>query len=116
MWALGEATVEQIVSWFPPAEQPNYKTTHTLLRIMETKGFLRHTARGKVFFFSPLVDEREVSALQVNRLLNQSFGGSAKSLLANLIESESLKATDLGELEQMIREYRTQKKALEPIG
>lgn len=114
LWSLGDATVEQIVHSFAKNQQPNYKTTHTLLRIMGTKGLAKHTARGKVFFV-PTVAEREVSANQVHWLLNQTFGGSAKSLLANLIEFDSLKGSELKELEQLIHRHRQKKEAKEPV-
>lgn len=106
LWALGEGTVEQIVSYFPSGEQPNYKTTHTFLRIMETKGFATHTVNGKVFVFKPTVSEEDVARNSVSNLLNQSFGGSLKGLLVNFLESDTLKESELSELEGLIRKYR----------
>lgn len=113
LWALREATVEQIVNTFPLSERPNYKTTHTLLRIMETKGFIGHTVKGKVFFFAPTVSEPEIARMSVHRLLKQSFSGSARGLLVNLLESEALKSSDLHEMENLIRKYRKSKEAEE---
>ncbi|OJV39521.1 MAG: hypothetical protein BGO25_01575 [Acidobacteriales bacterium 59-55] len=113
LWALREATVEQIVNTFPLSERPNYKTTHTLLRIMETKGFIEHTVKGKVFSFVPTVSESEIARMSVNRLLKQSFSGSARGLLVNLLESETLQSSDLNEIEDLIRKYRKSKEAEE---
>ncbi len=106
LWALKEATVEQIVNYFPVSEQPNYKTTHTFLRIMENKGFVRHTAAGKAFVFSPAVEEYEVARASVHTLLKQSFGGSVSGLFVNLLESGTLKQEELREIEGLIQKYR----------
>ncbi len=106
LWALREATVEEIVSSFPPEERPNYKTTHTLLRIMEGKNFIRHTNRGKVFVFNPIVAQQDVAQASVQSLLKQSFGGSASGLLVNLLETQALKSSDLEKMEDLIRKYR----------
>lgn len=106
LWRLQSATVEQIVTSFPEGEQPNYKTTQTLLRIMETKGFITHVSRGKVFVFSPLVSQQEVARVSVGTLLQQSFGGSASGLLVNLLESDGLQSSDLREMENLIRKFR----------
>ena len=109
LWSLKEATVEQIVQSFPATEQPNYKTTHTFLRIMESKGFVEHTIKGKVFVFKPKVREHDVDRASVNSLLRQSFGGSASGLLVNLLESDTLKSSELREMENLIRRYRKSK-------
>lgn len=109
LWALKEATVEQIVGSFPLSEQPNYKTTHTFLRIMESKGFVEHAVSGKAFVFKPVVSEYEVARASVNTLLKQSFGGSVNGLLMNLLESDTLKGDDLRQMESLIRKYRKSK-------
>ena len=114
LWALKQGTVEQIVSFFPPAEQPNYKTTHTFLRIMEAKGFVTHTTRGKVFVFEPVVSEHEVAQASVKSLLRQRFGGSVRGLMVSLLEAESLESEQLRELEGLIRKYRRSRKSEEP--
>ena len=79
VWQLGSATVDEIVNSFPESERPNYKTTQAFLRIMENKGFVRHTARGRVFVFEPMVKKDDVDQRSVEVLLAQNFGGSATS-------------------------------------
>lgn len=113
LWPLESATVEQIVSSFPQGEQPNYKTTQTLLRIMETKGFITHITRGKVFVFSPLVTQQQVARSSVGSLLQQNFGGSASGLLINLLETDGLQSSDLREMEELIRNHRRRKESQE---
>ncbi len=51
LWDLQEGTVEDVVNAHPEKERPHYKTTQTLLRIMENKGFIAHESRGRVFVF-----------------------------------------------------------------
>ncbi|MGI8770708.1 MAG: BlaI/MecI/CopY family transcriptional regulator [Acidobacteriaceae bacterium] len=109
LWRLREGTVEEIVGAFPPKEQPNYKTTQTFLRIMEQKGFVRHTVRGRVFIFQPLISKEEVDGRSVQTLLQQNFGGSASGLLINLFESDAVASADLDGIEQLIRDYRKRK-------
>ncbi|MDE2466578.1 MAG: BlaI/MecI/CopY family transcriptional regulator, partial [Alphaproteobacteria bacterium] len=55
----------------------NYKTTQTLRRIMEQKGFVRHEVNGRVSLFRQLVSRRTVDRNFVRALLAQNFGGSA---------------------------------------
>jgi BlaI family transcriptional regulator, penicillinase repressor len=106
LWDRGEATVDDVVNAHPEKERPNYKTTQSLLRIMEQKGFIAHEARGRVFVFRPLVSRKTIDQLSVQALVSRNFRGSAAGLLINLLEASSIKKKELDELEAYIREYR----------
>lgn len=106
LWDREEATVEDVVNAHAEAERPNYKTTQTLLRIMEKKGFITHEARGRVFVFTPLVSRKTIDHLSVQTLVSRNFRGSASGLLINLLESSPIKKKELDELEAYIQEYR----------
>jgi BlaI family penicillinase repressor len=107
LWELGQATVEDIVTSFPPRERPNYKTVQTFLRIMEQKNFVTHSVQGRVFVFQPIVGRDEVNQCSVRQLLQQNFGGSASGLLVNLLSLDSVDQSDLDQLERMIREHKS---------
>jgi len=109
MWDLEKATVEEIIHHATFSSQPNYKTTQTILRIMEEKGLVHHTSRGRVFVFEPRVSREEVGRLSVRTLLEQNFQGSPSKLLLNLLESGPVDLAELEELEALIRKYRLQK-------
>jgi BlaI family transcriptional regulator, penicillinase repressor len=106
LWELETATVEDVVTAHPEKERPHYKTTQTLLRIMEKKGFITHEARGRVFVFRPLVTRKAIDQLSVQALVSRNFHGSTAGLLINLLESSSIKKKELDELEAYMREYR----------
>jgi predicted transcriptional regulator len=106
LWDSGEGTVEDVVNAHPPRNRPNYKTTQTLLRIMEEKGFIAHENRGRVFVFTPLISRKAIDKMSIQSLLSQNFGGSPTGLFVNLLEAAKVKETDLDELEAQIREYR----------
>jgi BlaI family transcriptional regulator, penicillinase repressor len=106
LWELKEATVDNVVNAHPEKERPHYKTTQTLLRIMESKGFIAHESRGRVFVFRPLVSRKTVDQVAVQALVSRNFHGSAAGLLINLLESSSIEKSELDELESYMREYR----------
>jgi BlaI family penicillinase repressor len=106
LWDVGEGSVDAIVNAHPEKERPHYKTTQTLLRIMETKGFIAHESLGRVFIFRPLASRKTVDRLSVQALVSQNFHGSAAGLLSNLLESNAIKKNELDELESYMREYR----------
>ena len=111
LWEIGNGTVEDVVDAHSPKERPNYKTTQTLLRIMEQKGFIDHERRGRVFVFRPLISRKIIDQRAVRLLLSRNFGGSAASLLLNMLEVGPVNVKDLNELESRIREYRRKNEA-----
>jgi predicted transcriptional regulator len=111
LWDLNEASVDEVVNAHPEKERPNYKTTQTLLRIMEQKGFITHESRGRVFIFTPLVSRKTIDSLSVQALVSRNFRGSAAGLLINLLETSSIKKKELYELEAYLREYRKKHEA-----
>lgn len=106
LWEIGTGTVEDVISHSSLTPKPNYKTTQTILRIMEEKSLVRHISRGRVFVFEPCVSREQVGRLSVQTLLEQNFGGSPSELLINLLESGPVKESELEELEALIRNYR----------
>jgi BlaI family penicillinase repressor len=106
LWDLEEGTVEEVVNAHTQKDRPNYKTTQTLLRIMEKKRFIKHEVRGRVFVFKPVVSRKKIDHLCVQALVSRNFRGSAAELLLNLLESTPIKKQELDELEASIREYR----------
>jgi predicted transcriptional regulator len=109
LWDLGQATVEDVIKHPSFPSPPNYKTTQTILRIMEDKGLAYHTSRGRVFVFEPLVTREQVGRLSVRTLLDQNFGGSPAKLLVNLLETGTVNEAELDELEALIHKFRTHK-------
>lgn len=106
IWEMGEATVEDVVNAHPLGKRPNYKTTQTLLRIMEQKGFVSHETKERVFIFRPLVSRRTIDRRSIQALLSRNFDGSPSELMLNLLETVTIKEKELNELEAQIREYR----------
>src|ERR1700728_3493928 len=103
LWDLKEASVDEVVNAHGEKERPNYKTTQTLLRIMEKKGFITHEAQGRVFIFRPLVSRKTIDHLSLQTLVSRNFNGSAAGLLMNLLGASSITTAELDELEDYTR-------------
>lgn len=106
LWELGEGTVEDIVNRLPSNPRANYKTVQSLLRIMETKGFVEHKTRGRAFVFMSRVTRDEVRLVSAKRLVDRNFQGSHAAMLMNLLDSNHIREDELDELEKLIQRYR----------
>ena len=63
VWEKGEATVSEVAEALPRELGLAYNTVLTTLRILEEKGFLRHTKakEGRAFVYRAVVDREQAS-------------------------------------------------------
>ena len=104
LWARGSANTSEVVKDLPGDDQLAYTTVLTTLRILEDKGYLRHTKDGKSFVYHPVVDRASVSRSAIRHLVGRFFQGSAELLVSNLIADEQLTSKHLRRLKKMIEE------------
>jgi BlaI family transcriptional regulator, penicillinase repressor len=98
VWRLGEASAEQVREALPGS--PHDSTVRTLLRVMETKGYLTHEAKGKAYVYRAAVGQHKAQRLALKAVLTRFFAGSAEDLVLRLIEDEHLSCDQLEELRQ----------------
>jgi len=56
LWQLGTGTVQDICDALPPERDVAYATVQTLLRRLESKGYVTHETRGRAHVFGPAID------------------------------------------------------------
>ncbi len=101
VWRLGEVTAEEVRASLAGA--PHDSTVRTLLRVMESKGYLRHEARGKAYVYRAAIGRQKAQRLALRTVLTRFFGGSAQDLVLRLIEDERLSSDQLEEFKQSAR-------------
>ena len=104
LWNRGPATVSEVVEALPADPPVAYSTVLTLLRILETKGFVRHTKTGRAFVYEPLVGSKEASSNAIRHLVSRFFGGSTGQLVMKLLEEEEIDAKELKRIKKKITE------------
>jgi predicted transcriptional regulator len=104
LWKRGSATVGEVVASLPADPPLAYSTVLTTLRILEAKGYLRHTKNGRAFVYEPVVVQEEASRRALGYLLNRFFGGSREVLVMNLLKEETIGRAELRRIKKMIAE------------
>ena len=92
LWELESGTVAEIAEALPKKLDLAYNTILTMMRILEDKGYVRHTKpkEGRAFIYRPVVSRRQASRSALHHLLGRFFGNSAEALVLNMIEDETL--------------------------
>ena len=104
LWDKGEANVHNIIGALAQRPKPAYNTVQTMLRILESKGYVHHTKVGRAFLFSPTIDRIAAQRSALRSLVNRFFEGSPRLLLLNLIESRNVSEDSLRQIEERLRE------------
>src|SRR5215469_9005932 len=104
LWEKGRATVGDVVAALPSDPPLAYSTVLTTLRILEGKGYLRHTKEGRAFVYEPIVIQEEASRKALDYIVNRFFGGSCELLVMNLLKKETIGRAELKRIKRMIAE------------
>jgi predicted transcriptional regulator len=104
VWEKGAATAGDVLEALPKRPPTAYSTVVTTLRILEEKGYLRHTKEGRAFVYHPVVDRTEASRSAVRHLLHRFFNDSPELLVLNVLKHERIDAQELKRLQKLIEE------------
>ena len=104
VWEKGSATVAEVADALPKNLGRAYNTVLTTLRILEEKGYLRHTKpqEGRAFLYSPVVGREEASRNAVRYLVSRFFRNSPELLVLNLLGDEELSDKELKRIRSLI--------------
>ena len=105
IYTHGKATTKQVLEGMQ--DPPTRTAVRTLLRILESKGQLRHTVQSREFLYRPLQSRRQVGRLALRNVLDTFFQGSIeKAVGAYLSESRSrVRPEELGRLVDLVLQH-----------
>jgi predicted transcriptional regulator len=106
LWEKGPASVAEVADALPKKLGLAYNTVLTTLRIMEAKGYVRHTTAkdSRKFVYSPEVSREQASHSALRNLMSRFFGNSAEALVLNLLEDEKLSEEELERIRNLLKE------------
>jgi BlaI family transcriptional regulator, penicillinase repressor len=108
VWQHGELTAEQVRQELNrPLKE---STVRTVLRRLEEKGYLAHTATNRTFLYRPLEAPQLVAGRAVRRIIDWFCDGSVESLLVGMVDSRVLDREELKRLATRIAGAKKGKK------
>jgi predicted transcriptional regulator len=105
VWQKGKATVSEVASALPKDLGLAYNTVLTTMRILEAKGYLRHSKAkdARAFVYRPAVDRIQATRNAVRQLVGRFFGDSPAALVLNLLEDETLEEPELKKIRELLQ-------------
>ena len=108
LWKLKQAFVKDIIKELPAdsktEKKPAYNTVSTIVRILESKGFVGHKAYGKTHEYFPLIEKSKYSNFYIKNFLGRYFGGSFEKMVSFFVKQNNM---DLNDMEALMKYMET---------
>ncbi|WP_456422496.1 BlaI/MecI/CopY family transcriptional regulator [Lutibacter sp.] len=108
LWDLKEASVNEIIERLPKPK-PAYNTVSTIIRILETKNFVSHKAKGRGHIYFPLILKADYSNQSLHKLVDSYFGGSFKNMVSFFVDKNDVDFKELDIIMKVINDKKTEK-------
>ena len=108
LYRLGRATAAEIMDGVPGA--PGYSTIRTQLRVLETKGHVKHDEQGLRYIYMPTVPRHSARKSALKHLVETFFDGSSAKAVAALLGGEAARVSDedLERIAELVRDARSE--------
>jgi predicted transcriptional regulator len=102
LWEKGSATVHEVLQFLPPEPALAYNSVLTIIRILETKGYVRHEKDKRAHVYMAKVDRKDATRSEVRHLVSRFFRNSHEQLVLNILEEGSIDAEELARVRQLL--------------
>jgi predicted transcriptional regulator len=107
LYKLGRATAAEIMERVVGA--PGYSTVRTQLRVLESKGHVRHEEQGLRYIYVPTVPRHSARRSALKHLVDTFFDGSSAKAVAALLGGEAARVSDeeLDRIAKLVKDARS---------
>ena len=110
IYNLGRATASEVLERMPDA--PTYTTVRGLLRVLESKGHVRHEEEGGRYVYIPTLTKQRAAKSALKHVVQTFFDGSPSQAMAALLGSErGLSEEEVERLAQLVENARRKENA-----
>ena len=104
VWQREGATVRDIYEGLLERRKIAYTTVMTMMKILETKGYLKKRRQDRAFVYRPAQPKNRVIGDMICEFIDRVFNGSAEPLLVHLVSGRHIREKDLQKIVRMIEE------------
>jgi BlaI family penicillinase repressor len=105
LWQLKKGFVKDVLEQLPEPK-PAYNTVSTIIRILETKGFVGHKAYGKSHEYHPIVSKEQYKNFAADKLLTGYFDNSVNRMLSFFVKKEKIDLKEADEIMKLIEKLK----------
>jgi BlaI family transcriptional regulator, penicillinase repressor len=102
LWLKGSGTVQSILDSLSQKPALAYNSVLTTIRVLERKGYVKHSKDGRAHVYKPQVGREEASRSEIRHLVGRFFKNSHEQLVLNILEDRGMEAAELDRLREML--------------
>lgn len=106
VWEKGKATVHDVKEALGTGRKPAYSTILTMMRKIESKGYLEHDVENRTFVYRPAISQKAARRSILADILERLFEGSPLLMVNSLIEEKDISKNELTQIQQLIKEMK----------
>jgi BlaI family transcriptional regulator, penicillinase repressor len=92
LYRRGRATASEVMADLPG--DPSYSTVRTQLRVLESKGHVRHEEEGLRYVYMPELPRHTARRSALKHLVQTFFDGSTEKVVGALLGGEAARLSD----------------------
>jgi predicted transcriptional regulator len=92
LYRRGRATASEVMADLPG--EPSYSTVRTQLRVLESKGHVRHEEEGLRYIYLPAGARRAARRSALRHVVDTFFEGSTEKVVAALLGADGSRLSD----------------------
>jgi BlaI family transcriptional regulator, penicillinase repressor len=102
LWLKGSGTVQSILDSLVQKPALAYNSVLTTIRILERKGYVKHSKDGRAHVYAPLVGRQDATRSEIRHLVGRFFENSHEQLVLNILEDRGIDEKELDRLRDML--------------
>ena len=102
LWDCGPSVVSEVRERL--SDELAYTTVLTILRTLETKGYVAHQEEGRVHRYFAAVKEHAARRSALRHLTQKLFNGSAELLFTHLVSDQKLSPEQIRRMRKLLSE------------
>jgi BlaI family penicillinase repressor len=102
LWLKGFGTVQLILDSLSQTRALAYNSVLTTIRVLERKGYVRHSKDGRAHVYSPVVGQKEATRSEIRHLVGRFFKNSHEQLVLNILEDRGIETEEIDRLREML--------------
>lgn len=105
LWQKHPQTVKEIHEILMDKKDVGYTTTLKIMQNMATKGIVQRELNGKSHSYSPVLKMEETRGKLLDNFLENAFGGSASSLVMQVLGNKNTSRAELDKIKDLISQF-----------
>jgi BlaI family penicillinase repressor len=107
VWQRDASTVRDVYEALLEHRKIAYTTVMTMMKILETKGYLKKRRQDRAFVYRPTRPKNQVIGGMIREFMDRVFNGSAEPLLVHLVQDRHIREKDLKAIARMIEDAKS---------